>query len=155
MMKNIPIGDKNKIQQLLKKPWNPYIRRHTGLTEKSKMIHEHPLRQYVGWSQKWQSSDNGYGAIGNDGFHYTLAIHKSARLLLFAKIAKKTTEAQMGGHCIWFDAHSNGRYQILDQDHAAEVKLIPTGFVPGKYSQAMYYFSICEDVKNSKKVTRI
>jgi hypothetical protein len=61
----------------------------------------------------------------------------------------------MGGHCIWVDANSNGRYQILDQDHAAEVKLIPTGFVPGKYSQAMYYFSICEDVKNSKKVTRI
>jgi hypothetical protein len=58
----------------------------------------------------------------------------------------------MGGHCIWVDAHSNGRYQILDQDHAAEVKLIPTGFVPGKYSQAMYYFSICEDVKNSKKL---
>jgi hypothetical protein len=52
MMKNIPIGNKNKIQQLLKKPWNPYIRRHTGLTEKSKMIHEHPLRQYVRWSQK-------------------------------------------------------------------------------------------------------
>jgi hypothetical protein len=61
----------------------------------------------------------------------------------------------MGGHCIWVDANSNGRYQILDQDHAAEVKLIPTDFVPGKYSQAMYYFSICEDVKNSKKVTRI
>ena len=38
---------------------------------------------------------------------------------------------------------------------AAEVKLISTGVVPGKYSQAMYYFSICEDVKNSKKVTRI
>jgi hypothetical protein len=46
------------------------------------------------------------------------------------------------------DANSNGRYQILDQDHAAEVKLIPTDFVRGKYSQAMYYFSICEDVKN-------
>ncbi len=30
----------------------------------------------------------------------------------------------------------------------AEVKLIPTDFVRGKYSQAMYYFSICEDVKN-------
>jgi len=24
---NVPIEDKNKIQQLLKKPWNPYIRR--------------------------------------------------------------------------------------------------------------------------------
>ena len=94
-----------------------------------------------------------YGAIGNDGFHYVLAMHKSARLLLFAKDAENITESQMGGHCIRVDANSNGRY--LDQDHAAEVKLIPTDFVRGKYSQAMYYFSICEDVKNSKKVTRI
>jgi hypothetical protein len=30
---NVPIEDKNKIRELLKKPWNPYIRRHTGLTE--------------------------------------------------------------------------------------------------------------------------
>lgn len=87
-----------------------------------------------------------YGATDNDGFHYTLAMHKSARLLLFAKVAENITESEMGGHCIWVDANSKGRY--LDQDHAAEVELIPTDFVRGKYSQAMYYFSICEDVKN-------
>jgi integrase/recombinase XerD len=51
---NVPLEDKNKIQELLKKPWNPYIRRHTGLTEKSKLIHEHPLRQYAGWSPRSQ-----------------------------------------------------------------------------------------------------
>ena len=28
---NVPIEDKNKIGELLKKPWNPYIRRHTGI----------------------------------------------------------------------------------------------------------------------------
>ena len=87
-----------------------------------------------------------YGATDDDGFHYILAMHKSARLLLFAKVAENITESQIGGHCIWVDANSNGRY--LDQDHTAEVKLIPTDFVRGKYSQAMYYFSICEDVKN-------
>jgi len=56
---NVPIEDKNKIQQLLKKPWNPSVRRHSGLTEKSKMIHnkclnEHQLRQYAGWSARSQ-----------------------------------------------------------------------------------------------------
>jgi integrase/recombinase XerD len=53
---NIPIEDKNKIRELLKKPWNPYIRRHTGLTEKSKMkqINEHQLRQLAGWSPRSQ-----------------------------------------------------------------------------------------------------
>jgi integrase/recombinase XerD len=53
---NIPIEDKNKIQQLLIKPWNPYVRRHTGLTEKSKMkqLNEYQLRQYAGWSARSQ-----------------------------------------------------------------------------------------------------
>ncbi len=30
----ITLEDNNKIKELLKKPWNPYIRRHTALTEK-------------------------------------------------------------------------------------------------------------------------
>jgi integrase/recombinase XerD len=53
---NVPIEDKNKIRELLKKKWNPYIRRHTGLTEKSKMkqINEHQLRQLAGWSPRSQ-----------------------------------------------------------------------------------------------------
>jgi integrase/recombinase XerD len=42
--------DKPKIRELLKKPWNPYIRRHSALTEKSKILKEHTLRQYAGWS---------------------------------------------------------------------------------------------------------
>jgi integrase/recombinase XerD len=53
---NVPVEDKNKIIELLKKPWNPYIRRHTGLTEKSKMkqLNEHQLRQHAGWSPRSQ-----------------------------------------------------------------------------------------------------
>ena len=49
---NVPAEDKNKIKELLKKPWNPYLRRHTALTEKSKNKHinEHQLRQHAGWS---------------------------------------------------------------------------------------------------------
>jgi hypothetical protein len=35
---------------LLKKPWNPYIRRHSSLTEKSGILKEHHLRQFAGWS---------------------------------------------------------------------------------------------------------
>lgn len=34
----------------MKKPWNPYIRRHSSLTEKSGILKEHHLRQYAGWS---------------------------------------------------------------------------------------------------------
>jgi hypothetical protein len=43
--------DIEKIRELLKKKWNPYIRRHSALTEKSKILKEHVLRQHAGWSQ--------------------------------------------------------------------------------------------------------
>jgi integrase len=46
--------DKAKIKTLLKKPWNPYIRRHSALTQKSTMLKEHILRQHAGWSGKSQ-----------------------------------------------------------------------------------------------------
>ena len=42
--------DKQKIKELLKTPWNPYIRRHSALTEKSKLLKEHVLRQHAGWT---------------------------------------------------------------------------------------------------------
>jgi integrase/recombinase XerD len=47
---NVSSEDKTKIQELLNKPWNPYIRRHSALTEKSKILKEHTLRQHAGWS---------------------------------------------------------------------------------------------------------
>jgi hypothetical protein len=47
---NVSPEDKQKISELLKKPWNPYIRRHSALTEKSGILKEHHLRQYAGWT---------------------------------------------------------------------------------------------------------
>jgi hypothetical protein len=47
-------ADKRKIEGLLKKPWNPYIRRHSALTEKSSFLKEHILRQHAGWSPRSQ-----------------------------------------------------------------------------------------------------
>jgi hypothetical protein len=46
--------DKQKIRELLKKPWNLYIRRHSALTEKSTILKEHVLRQHAGWSPSSQ-----------------------------------------------------------------------------------------------------
>jgi integrase/recombinase XerD len=47
---NVLSEDKPKIAELLKKPWNPYIRRHSALTEKSTILKEHVLRQHAGWT---------------------------------------------------------------------------------------------------------
>ena len=47
---NVLPEDKQRIRELLKKPWNPYIRRHSALTEKSTLLKEHVLRQHAGWT---------------------------------------------------------------------------------------------------------
>jgi integrase/recombinase XerD len=47
---NVLPEDKQRIRELLKKPWNPYIRRHSALTEKSTILKENVLRQHAGWS---------------------------------------------------------------------------------------------------------
>jgi integrase/recombinase XerD len=41
--------DKEKIRELLKKPWNPYIRRHTAINEKMKILPMPELHQFAGW----------------------------------------------------------------------------------------------------------
>jgi integrase/recombinase XerD len=51
---DISTEDKQKIIELLKKPWNLYIRRHSALTEKSKYLKEPTLRQHAGWSGRSQ-----------------------------------------------------------------------------------------------------
>lgn len=53
-LKNIDSEDKKRITELLKKPWNPYIFRHSALTDKSKILKEHVLRQHAGWSGRSQ-----------------------------------------------------------------------------------------------------
>jgi integrase len=46
--------DKIKIKELLKKPWNPYIRRHSALTEKAQILKEPILKMHAGWSGRSQ-----------------------------------------------------------------------------------------------------
>lgn len=42
--------DKEKIKTLLTKPFNPYIRRHSALTEKSTKLKSNTLNQHAGWT---------------------------------------------------------------------------------------------------------
>jgi hypothetical protein len=47
----VPGYDKEHIRLLLRKPFNPYLRRHIGLSQKALQIHEAKLRMYSGWSK--------------------------------------------------------------------------------------------------------
>jgi integrase/recombinase XerD len=63
---DILVKDKNKIRELLKKPWNSYIRRHSALTEKSKFLRESTLRQHAGWSGRSQMHLKSVHYFGNE-----------------------------------------------------------------------------------------
>jgi integrase/recombinase XerD len=58
--------DKLKIRELLKKPWNPYIRRHSALTEKSTILKSHVLTQHAGWSIGSQMPQKYLHYFGNE-----------------------------------------------------------------------------------------
>jgi DNA-binding protein H-NS len=50
---NVPEDDKKKIRELLKKRWNPYVHRHSTITEKSSIISsDAKLRQFAGWTPR-------------------------------------------------------------------------------------------------------
>ena len=63
---NVSPEDKRKIRELLNKTWNPYIRRHSALTEKSKILKEHVLRQHAGWSSSSQMPQKYLHYFGNE-----------------------------------------------------------------------------------------
>jgi integrase len=46
----IPELDKSMIRNLLTKPWNPYVFRHSALTAKSQILKESTLRDHAGWT---------------------------------------------------------------------------------------------------------
>jgi integrase/recombinase XerD len=63
---NVLPEDKPRLKELLKKPWNPYILRHSSLTEKSKILKEHILRQHAGWSIGSQMPQKYLHYFGNE-----------------------------------------------------------------------------------------
>jgi integrase/recombinase XerD len=62
----VPQEDNEKIKELLKKPWNPYIRRHSALTHKSKILKEHVLRQFAGWTSNSNVPQRYINYFGNE-----------------------------------------------------------------------------------------
>jgi hypothetical protein len=58
--------DKEKIKGLLLKPFNPYIRRHSALTEKSTKLKSNTLNQHAGWSMNSNMAQKYIHYFGNE-----------------------------------------------------------------------------------------
>ena len=63
---NVSEKDNDAIRAVLAKPWNPYIRRHSALTEKSKILKEHILRSHAGWSVRSNMPERYLHYFGNE-----------------------------------------------------------------------------------------
>jgi hypothetical protein len=50
------------------KPFNPYIRRHGALTEKSTKLKLHTLNQHTGWSTNSNMANKYIHYLGNESF---------------------------------------------------------------------------------------
>lgn len=63
-----PIGqqDRNQIRQLLCKPWNPYVLRHSKATEVSRRLNQVECNQWFGWSEKSNVSSQYRHYYGNE-----------------------------------------------------------------------------------------
>lgn len=71
----VPPEDKHSIKELLTKPWNPYVRRHSALTEKSTILKEHILRQHAGWSGRSQMHLKYLHYFGNESSESLLEVY--------------------------------------------------------------------------------
>jgi integrase len=58
--------DKEKINNILTKPWTPYIRRHSALTEKSIRLKSNTLNQHAGWSMNSNMAQKYIHYFGNE-----------------------------------------------------------------------------------------
>lgn len=71
----VPEEDKRKIRDLLKKPWNPYVRRHTAATEISKALKDSVLiDQYMGWSHAGNTRQKYQHYYNDDSFDAVLTV---------------------------------------------------------------------------------
>ena len=72
---DIPTSDKQIIQDLLKKPWNPYIQRHNAMTATAKILKESMLRVHAGWGPNSKMPQIYLHYFGNESSENLLEIY--------------------------------------------------------------------------------
>src|SRR5918912_1584455 len=67
--------DKEKIKNLLSKPFNPYIRRHSALTEKSTKLTSSTLNMHAGWTPNSHMAQKYLHYYGNESSESLLEVY--------------------------------------------------------------------------------
>jgi integrase len=129
--------DKQKIRDLLKKPWAPYIRRHSALTEKSVLVKEHVLRQHAGWSPRSQMHLKYLHYFGNESSDSLLEaygiVNPDERADIFVLKPKQCPNCNEGNKpnskfctkcrmVLSYDAYEEMKEQHIDRDIIEEIR---------------------------------
>lgn len=91
--KTVPDPDKAFIRNMLTKPWNLYIFRHSALTQKSQLLSEPVLRDHAGWTM---SSKMPEIYIHLNGESSNIILQKKG---VIRKQNKEISEALLSKHC--------------------------------------------------------
>jgi hypothetical protein len=68
--------DKAVIRSMLEKPWNPYIRRHSSLTEKARLLkNDYSLRLHAGWTKNSKMVEIYTHELGGESSNELLAAY--------------------------------------------------------------------------------
>ena len=73
---DVPTSDKQIIQDLLKKPWNPYIQRHNAMTATAKILKESMLRVHAGRGPNSKMPQIYLHYFGNESSENLLEIYR-------------------------------------------------------------------------------
>jgi integrase len=164
----VPEEDKRKIAELLKKPWNPYIRRHTAATEISKALNDSVLiDQYMGWSHAGNTRQKYQHYYNDDSFDAMLTMMDGLKPLAPAKgklILKprlcpncqesNTPESRFCSKCkfvLSFDAYNE---TITDAERAKEEQQRKLQEMEKKLNfmyEALQATKILKDIDNEQK----
>jgi integrase/recombinase XerD len=92
----VPNEDKEKIKVLLTKPFNPYIRRHSALTEKSTKLKLHTLNQHAGWSTNSNMAQKYIHYFGNESSE---SLHEAYGIVAKDNIPINTLNPKLCPNC--------------------------------------------------------
>ena len=94
---SVPEDDKKRIRNLLNKKWNPYVHRHSAITEKSCLLSsDSKLRQYAGWTPR---SNMHYKYVHFSGGESMKDLLKAKGILKDEKHSVNVLAPKMCPHC--------------------------------------------------------
>ncbi len=158
----IPNEDKERIKALLLKPFNPYIRRHSALTEKSTKLKSSTLNRHAGWTANSGMAQKHTHYFGNESSEslleaYGIVTKNNVSIdTLNPKICPNCNEGntQDARFCSIMAHTSTYRISLKRLRDKVVAKIVSSPYHPENVIQMMINENGIDDVHKSDKSSR-